>query len=73
MENLLEMRLVIGSYDKIINGEFSMNEVGDDSGIQGNDRASSVEAEGGKAVGKRIRLFGGKYWDIILHVLPKGS
>jgi len=73
MENLLEIRLVIGSYDKVMNGEVPTIEVGDDSWINERDGASSDEAEGGKAVGKRIRLVGGKYWDVILHVLPKGA
>ena len=37
------------------------------------DSFSKEVVEDGKERGKRIRIAGGKYWDIILHDLPRGA
>jgi len=62
-----EVRLVTGAYDDLMDGKLETTTKG-----EGNAGADNNE-EGGKDVGKRIRIAGGKYWDVILHVLPKGA
>ena len=80
MESCLEMRLVVGAYDKLVNGELDMELVGgvsvgsgSGSGEQEEEGVDSNPMEAVKDSGKRVRVAGGKYWDVILHVLPKGA
>lgn len=71
METLGDVRLVTGAYEEIMEENLPTTLVGEEE----NDESSngSRGGEGGKETGKRIRIAGGKYWDIILHVLPKGA
>ena len=68
METLGSVRLVNGVYDELIDGNFDTSLVGEPD-----DATTTSEEETGIQNGKRIRVAGGKYWDIILHVLPKGA
>ena len=70
METLDSVRLVTGAYDDLLDGNV------DTTLVIGNGEHvdnSMDEEQTGKKMGKRIRVAGGKYCDIILHVLPKGA
>ncbi len=70
METLDRVRLITGAYDDLLDGSFETTLVaGDDDDVKEDEQ----EEQTGKKMGKRIRVAGGKYWDIILHVLPKGA
>jgi hypothetical protein len=72
METLDRVRLVTGAYDDLLDGSFETTLfVGDNDDDDVSNTTS--EEQTGKKMGKRIRVAGGKYWDIILHVLPKGA
>jgi len=60
--------LVAGAYDGLMDGNFV---VGGETAAAGKEETRDEEI--GVAKGKRIRVAGGKYWDVILHVLPKGA
>ena len=60
-----EVRLVTGAYEDLMDGKLETTLVGEDNARDG--------GEAGKEVGKRVLISSGKYWDIILHVLPKGA
>ena len=68
MALLGEVRLVAGAYDGLMDGNFA---VGGETAAAGKEETRDEEI--GVAKGKRIRVAGGKYWDVILHVLPKGA
>jgi len=70
METLDSVRLVTGAYDDLLDGNVDTTLViGDGEHVDN----TMDEEQTGKKMGKRIRVAGGKYWDIILHVLPKGA
>ena len=69
MEELNEVRLITGSYEELLDGSYETTLIGKD---EKDNNDASIEEEG-KATGKRIRIASDKYWDIILHVLPKGA
>ena len=79
METLDSVRLVTGAYDELLEGNLettwviSEEEDEHSSSADDDDDAIDEEQQTGKMTGKRIRVAGGKYWDIILHVLPKGA
>lgn len=56
-ERIGEVRLVTGAYEALMEGR------PDGGGGGGAD----------KETGRRIRVAGGKYWDVLLYVLPKGA
>lgn len=58
-----EMRLISGGLDTTI----PTTTVTTHDEIEGD----SVTTDDGKEKGKRIRIAGGKFWDIILHDLPR--
>ena len=66
MELLGEIRLITGAYEDLIDGNLETTFVGEDAD-------SGDGGESGKETGKRIRIAGGKYYDVLLHVLPKGA
>ena len=66
MERLGEIRLITGAYEDLMEGNLETTFVGEDAD-------SRDESESGKETGKRIRIAGGKYYDVLLHVLPKGA
>lgn len=70
METLDSVRLVTGAYDNLLDGNVETTWVISEEDDNGNERE---EEQTGKKMGRRIRVAGGKYWDIILHVLPKGA
>lgn len=71
METLGSVRLATGAYKDLMDGDvYDTTLVGDDDDDATHD---DDEDETGIKKGKRIRVAGGKYWDIILHVLPKGA
>jgi hypothetical protein len=68
MEVLGDVRLVEGAYDEISEGNLKTEWVGEEI------IASSYDGiKEGRDAGRRIRVAGGKYWDVILHVLPKNA
>ena len=75
METLDSVRLVTGAYEDLLCGNVDTSWVisEDDDGESSVDDGTSEEEQTGKMKGRRIRIAGGKYWDIILHVLPKGA
>ncbi|KAL9184351.1 hypothetical protein ACHAXT_002437 [Thalassiosira profunda] len=66
MELLGEIRLITGAYEDVMDGSLETTLVGDDAD-------SGDGGDSGKETGKRIRIAGGKYYDVLLHVLPKGA
>ena len=68
MEALGSVRLVTGVYDDLLAGSVETTFVGD-NGVGSTEKEELT----GKKIGKRVRIAGSKYWDIILHVLPKGA
>lgn len=70
MEALGEVRLVTGAYEGLMDGAYETKLVG--RGEQDQGGGGDTESSG-KEKGKRIRIAGGKHWDVILHVLPKGA
>ena len=68
MEALGSVRLVTGVYDDLLAGSVETTFVGD-NGVGSTEKEELT----GKKMGKRVRIAGSKYWDIILHVLPKGA
>lgn len=72
METLDSVRLVTGAYDDLLEGNFETTLVVSEEDEHDTDDTIDEEPTG-KMTGKRIRVAGGKYWDIILHVLPKGA
>jgi hypothetical protein len=75
METLDSVRLVSGAYEELLCGNVDTSWVfsEDDDDESSVDDGTSEEEQTGKMKGRRIRVAGGKYWDIILHVLPKGA
>ena len=76
METLDSVRLVTGAYDDLLEGNLDTAWViseEDDEHSSADDDDIDEEQQTRKMTGKRIRVAGGKYWDIILHVLPKGA
>lgn len=72
METLDSVRLVTGAYDDLLQGNLETTLVVSEDDEHNTDDTTDEE-QTGKVPGKRIRVAGGKYWDIILHVLPKGA
>jgi hypothetical protein len=66
-----EMRLITGGLDTILSSLSSTVHHPDEGNEQ--DALSKEAEDDGKERGKRIRIAGGKYWDIILHDLPRGA
>jgi len=63
MELLEEIRLVTGAYEELMDGTLETTPGEDDGGGEHTE----------KETGKRIRIAGGKHWDVILYTLPKGA
>ncbi|KAL7483632.1 hypothetical protein ACHAW6_009276 [Cyclotella cf. meneghiniana] len=70
MAALGEIRWRVGAYDGIVNGTLDTVWVG---GEEGREMEEKDGRGGGRQRGRRIRMAGGKYWDVILHVLPKNA
>lgn len=73
METLDSVRLVTGAYDDLLTGNLETTLVVSEDDEHTTDDGTIDAEQTGKMTGKRIRVAGGKYWDIILHVLPKGA
>ena len=69
MSALDNIRIYTDAYEDLLNGSIETTLVGEDDSK--NDGEGQTDT--GKEMGKRIRVAGGKYWDIILHVMPKGA
>jgi len=78
MAALGEVRLMTGAYGELMDGkhlhlETTTNRATVGDGTDDGDGGESGEELGTKETGKRLRVAGGKHWDVILHVLPKGA
>jgi hypothetical protein len=77
METLNSVRLYTGVYEDLLDGTIKTTIVGEEDGSESYVASDGNNNEGeqltGKKMGKRIRVAGGKYWDILLHVMPKGA
>jgi len=63
-----EIRLRRGAYDELCRGTW-----GRVLASAATTTTEDEEEDGSRRGGKRIRIAGGKYWDVILHVLPKNA
>ena len=70
MSALDNIRIYTSAYEGLLNGSIETTLVGEDDDSNSDGEGQS---DTGKELGKRIRVAGGKYWDIILHVMPKGA
>ena len=84
MDALGEMRLITGGLDaqkiSMMTKATIITRMDEKKGEEGTSTMMNKSGSGGggdgggnKGGGKRIRIAGGKYWDIILHDLPRGA
>lgn len=66
---LENVRLITGAYDDILDGGIETT-TGEDS-LE--DQREAREKKSAKESGRTVSIASSKYWDVILHVLPKGA
>jgi hypothetical protein len=69
MAVLGEIRLRRGAYDGLCRGTWGRVL----ASATTTEEDEEKEEDGARRGGKRIRIAGGNYWDVILHVLPKNA
>jgi hypothetical protein len=71
-----ELRLYVGVYDTLIHGgvgNVHSSSSGDNSSNDAPVTITKNEEQTTATAGRRIRIASGKYWDVILNLLPKSS
>jgi len=67
-----EIRLIVGAYDNLINSNGRITTTTTTTTTNENKEQIMTTSTTGRE-GKRIRVASGKYWDVILNLLPKSS
>jgi hypothetical protein len=72
-----ELRLYAGVYDTLIHGGVGNVQLSSSSSLGGSSNDAPITTKNEHptttTAGKRIRVASGKYWDVILNLLPKSS